>query len=134
MEEMKINKINRIKQNQKYKEYVQRIELHEKERFFCKHDMTHFLDVCRLTQILCMKKNNPLSTELIYAAGLLHDIGRWQEYEKGVRHEIASGILAMEILEECGFDGEETEEVVLAIKNHRNKQVRLQDDLSGYLY
>ena len=133
-------------------DYVQKIKTLEQNRIFCKHDMVHFLDVCRLAEIewleLCMnrmaegkiscKKSLRMETvskflvvnkELIYAAGLLHDIGRWMEYENKIRHEIASGELALEILKDCGFTEGESTEVILAIKNHRNREIK--DEISS---
>lgn len=138
----KMNRVNKILQHFKYKEYVAKIEEYEKDRIFCKHDMGHFLDVCRLAEILYLQEDveqrsldgQRTFTEWIYAAGLLHDIGRWQEYENGIRHEIASANLAPEILEECGFNQEEMEGILLAIKEHRNSQVKEEKSLSGILY
>ena len=110
-----MERINKILKQELYQDYVQRIKLHEKDRIFCKHDMIHFLDVCRLAEIDWLnhrifeiekeyetfpklsevrERLSKLNRELIYAAGLLHDIGRWQEYEEGIPHEIASSKLA----------------------------------------
>lgn len=150
-----MNRINKIIKNKRYLEYVQRIKVHEKERIFCKHDMVHFLDVCRLAEIEWLNHRiekiekeyeavsktddvqndlGKINRELIYATGLLHDIGRWQEYESGIRHEAASSRLAYDILRETGFCDEETEEIVLAISNHRNSKVKDELSLSGLLY
>ena len=106
-----MDRINKIIKHKLYLEYIQKIKVHEKERIFCKHDMVHFLEVCRLAEIDWLNcriremekeyENFPklsdvrinlskIDREMIYAAGLLHDIGRWQEYEEGIRHEIAS--------------------------------------------
>lgn len=142
-----MERINRIIKNELYLKYIEKIQIHEKERVFCKHDVTHFLDVCRLAEIdwlnqridivdenVSQRKMSGTTREFIYAAGLLHDIGRWQEYEDGISHEVASGKLAPEILKACGFSETEIEVIVEAIMNHRNNQVREQDDLSGLLY
>ena len=143
-----MERINRIIKHKLYLEYIEKIKFYEKDRIFCKHDTVHFLDVCRLAEIDWLKqqisgadfedfqnlKKSDLSRELIYAAGLLHDIGRWQEYEQGIRHEIASSILAPAILKDCGFSESETKEIVLAISNHRNKEIKEESSLSGYLY
>ena len=67
-------------------------------------------------------------------AALLHDIGRWQEYENGVRHELASAQLAPNILEECGFSEDEIEKIVYAIMNHRNKEIAEDISLAGFIY
>ena len=71
-----------------------------------------------------------LNRELIYAAGLLHDIGRWQEYEEGIRHEIASADLASRILCECGYNEQEIEEIRRAILNHRNSSIKDENSLT----
>ena len=83
-----MERIDKILQHELYKEYVGKIELAERDREFCKHDMVHFLDVCRLAMILYLKEQadaKDIKEEWIYATGLLHDIGRWQEYEEGIR-------------------------------------------------
>ena len=150
-----MERINRIIRHKLYLEYIEKIKLHEKDRIFCKHDTVHFLDVCRLAEIdwlkqqitgakqkdvMCFGKRDEgrenafVSREMLYAAGLLHDIGRWQEYEQGIRHEIASSILAPAILKDCGFTESETKEIVLAVSNHRNSEIKEELSLSGYLY
>lgn len=147
-----MERINRIIKHELYLEYVKRIKAYEQDRIFCKHDMIHFLDVCRLAEILWLndrileieenaqkifkvnEEKEAVSRELIYASGLLHDIGRWQEYESGVRHEIASAGLAPEILRDCGFTEEEIEKIVFAISNHRNKEMKDKKSLAGFIY
>ena len=44
---------------------------------------------------------------VIYAIGLLHDIGRVEQYEKGIGHHIASFNIAKEILKDIDFKEEE---------------------------
>lgn len=144
-----MERVNQIIQHPKYIEYLHRIKKHEVQRVFCKHDMEHFLDVCRIAEILwlqyslqvCKSKDvdgrNIISNnmrEYIYATGLLHDIGRWQEYEDGIRHEVASSVLADPILDDCGFDKEERSIIVMAISNHRNKMIKEEESLSGWIY
>ena len=150
-----MERINKIIKHRLFREYIEKIRIHEQDRIFCKHDTIHFLDVCRLAEIdwlnycmLQMKSNSSvqgglvitestlqqINRELLYAAGLLHDIGRWQEYETGVRHEISSAELAPGILKECGFLQEEIEKIVYAIINHRNSDVKEQISLAGFLY
>lgn len=135
-----MEKLNKIIQHPKYKEYLARIAEYEKKRVFCKHDMVHFLDVCRLAEILWLREKQDsqtaymINSELLYAAGLLHDIGRWKEYESGIRHEIASAELAPEILEECGFSYEDRQEILRAIRNHRNKEIKQEFSVAGILY
>lgn len=44
--------------------------------------MEHFLDVARLMYIYNLEDQAGFSKEMIYAAGLLHDIGRYEQMEK----------------------------------------------------
>ena len=102
-----MDRVNRILHHEKYKDYAARIEKAEKERQFCRHNMGHFLDVARLAVILDQTEGYSQEKELIYGAALLHDIGRWMEYEDDISHEKASAMLAPEILDNCGFSEEE---------------------------
>ena len=135
-----MERVNRILKHKLYREYSDRIKTWEQDRIFCKHDMIHFLDVCRLMEIEWLELQlrslevGMIDKEIIYATGLLHDIGRWQEYENGIRHEISSGQLAPEILKDCGFGETETAEIIKAIENHRNSTVKEEISLSGFLY
>ena len=40
---------------------------------------------------------------MIYAAGLLHDIGRYEQMKKGTPHHLAGARLAERILTDCDF-------------------------------
>lgn len=106
----------------------------EEGRRFCHHDMGHFLDVARLAMIFNLQEGLPLQEEMIYAAALLHDIGRWRQYEDGTPHEKASALLAPEILAESGFTEEEAGQILTAILDHRNAAARQDRTLSGILY
>ena len=106
----------------------------EREREFCGHDMAHLLDVARLMYIYALEDGAALSRELIYAAALLHDIGRCAQYSAGTPHHIAGAALAGEILESCGFSPEETGRVQRAISAHRTVPGAEDDALSAYLY
>ena len=96
--------------------------------------MSHFLDVARIGEIINLESSLGLDRELIYAAALLHDMGRHVQYEDGTPHELAGAEIAPEILSECGFDASETAVIVDAIRSHRDAAVSAQNDLSGVLY
>ena len=144
-----MERIDQILNHPLYLEYLQKIKTWEKDRIFCKHDMVHFLDVCRIAENLWLRfclENKECSDDMnsdlfssdmkeyIYATGLLHDIGRWQEYESGIRHEIASASLAESILKDSGFQEMEKNRILQAISNHRNALVKEEDSLSGWIY
>ena len=75
-----------------------------------------------------------MGQELIYAAALLHDCGRWRQYEDGTPHEKASAQIAPQILVECGFAEEERESILAAIRGHRNPKSAEAAGLTGLLY
>lgn len=129
-----MKRVNRILKLDSYQENLGRNEEAEKERRFCHHDMGHFLDVARIAALLNLEEGYGLSGELIYAAALLHDIGRWQQYKDGTPHEKASAKLAQEMLPDCGFTEKETKEIVAAIANHRNSEIKEDKNLNGLLY
>lgn len=117
-----MNKIENIIANPVYKDYLQRNNNAEKERVFCCHNFDHVADTARLTYILILEEGNPfISREIAYAAGLLHDIGRWAEYQTGKDHAAKSADLAKEILIEAGFSNDETRLIQKAISEHRDK-------------
>lgn len=128
------DRINEIIQNKRYRDYVEKTRALEAQRVFCRHDMAHFLDVARIGALLNQKEQCALDEEMIYAAALLHDIGRWRQYETGEDHAAVSAELAPDILEECGFTPREREMIVSAIASHRDRGVMGRKDLNGILY
>ena len=104
---LNLEKVNAILKNHKFCTYLSKINKLEENRQYCKHDLQHLLDVARIVYIKVLEENIHVKKEIIYAAALLHDIGRWQQYEEGISHELASVKLAKDILNECGFNNEE---------------------------
>lgn len=92
----------------------------EADRIFCRHNIDHLLDTARLAYIFSLERGYDLSKDLIYAAALLHDIGRWRQYEDGTPHDLAGSQLAAPILEESGFNPQECQCVLNAILEHRS--------------
>ncbi len=129
-----MERINQILASDLYGGYLKKNNKAEAGRRFCRHNMGHFLDVARIAWILNQEEGYGQEKELVYAAALLHDIGRWMQYEQGVPHEQASAALAPEILRSCGFAREEEETVIKAIGNHRNADIKEEKSLSGLLY
>ncbi|WP_415298355.1 HD domain-containing protein [Clostridium perfringens] len=117
-----MERINKILNNSKYKDYLNKNSFCEKDRIFCKHNLEHFLDVSRIAYIMVLEENMNVTKEIIYAIGLLHDIGRWVEYEGGEKHNKASYKLSLDILKECDFNKEEIEIILSGILNHRNSE------------
>ena len=131
---MRMERVNEILQHTLYRSCRRQIDEKEKDRIFCGHDMGHLLDVARLAWIFNLEANQEISKERIYAAALLHDIGRHIQYENGTPHQIAGLPIAEQILTDCGFYPEEMKEILYAIENHRNKEMLKRNDLAGILY
>lgn len=126
--------INQIINHPKYKDYYSQITSHEKTREFCKHDMVHFLDVARIAYIKILEDQSDIAKEDIYIVAILHDIGRFLQYQDGEPHEIASSRLCVDILEDVGISTQRIQDYQKAIINHRNVLVKDEVSLSGYLY
>jgi uncharacterized protein len=113
-------RVERILQNPSYLEYLHQNEVAEQERIFCGHSFDHLLAVARLTYIFLLEDGNPfINREIAYAAALLHDIGRWQEYSSGLDHAEVSAELAGPILAAAGFNRGEKVLITKAICQHR---------------
>lgn len=117
-----MERVNKILNNPKYKEYIKLNEAYETERKFCRHDLGHFLDVARIAYILVLENKMNVDKEIVYAAALLHDIGRWMQYRGEKSHEEGSADLAEDILKESGFAGSEKDLILDAVRNHRNEK------------
>lgn len=109
-------------------------ETAEKGRIFCRHNMAHFLDVARIGRIINADEGLGIEVELIYAAALLHDIGKHLQYAEGIPHELASAQLASGILADCGFDKSETGVIIDAVRGHRDENLADEKNLKGILY
>ncbi|MDD3362826.1 MAG: HD domain-containing protein [Hespellia sp.] len=120
-----MKQIEAIRNNPKYVEHYHRLQTLEENRVFCRHDMTHFLDVARIAHIQNLEQGLGIRKEVIYAAALLHDIGKDRQYIDGTPHEIASAETAGEIMRELpeGLAFSEMEKAMIldAIRLHRRK-------------
>lgn len=132
--ETEMERIDKILNHDLFITQLRKNEEAEKNRAFCRHDMGHFLDVARIAMILNLREHLEIGEEMIYAAALLHDIGRHLQYEKGIPHEQASAEIAPQILRDCGFNEKETDVIVTAIRLHRTKEIACEPSLSGILY
>ncbi len=128
-----MKRIDLLMKDEQYNEYLRRNQEEEASLTFCPHDIRHHIDVARIAYILILE-NNDLNffvrdaeltgklagKEVIYAAGLLHDIGKWQEYKTGLDHAASGSRLAKDILASSYFTPNESEIICRAIYEHRN--------------
>lgn len=109
-----------------------RNQVKEVNRKFCKHTIQHVIDVARVTYIILLETGDikrfieehhlnswETAKEIIYTAAILHDIGRWREYETGEDHAVCGAEMAVEILKRVGFTMDETKIITQAISEHR---------------
>lgn len=116
-----MNNIDAIMSNKLYKESLEKLSEYERDREFCNHTIEHFIDVSRIAYIMVLEEKLSVSKEIIYAIGLLHDIGRVRQYEEGIHHDIASVEMSIEILKETNFTEYEIDTILNGIANHRKE-------------
>ena len=129
-----MEKIDKILKHKLFLEHLEANNTAEADRRFCRHNMVHFLDVARIGVIINLEEEMGISKDWIYAAALLHDLGKHLQYSDGIPHEKASGEIAPGILRECGFEEKEAAIIVEAILAHRDSKVREERNLKGLLY
>ena len=114
-----MNRPEQIRNHPVFAKELSRIARLEKDRRYCGHDLQHLLDVARTSWILVLENHYPLTKDVVYAAALLHDIGKGMQYEDGTPHHLASAQLAEPILKDCGYTFEEIHDILHAIRLHR---------------
>ena len=114
-----MEKIDQITGHPLFRLSMEKIEELEEDRVFCCHGMGHSLDVARMAHILNLERGLNLDKEMIYAAALLHDLGRWKQYTEQIPHHRASETLAAEILGHTDFDRGQQAQILRAIRSHR---------------
>lgn len=117
-----------------YQEQFRLLTDAEKDRIFCRHTMEHFLDVARLMYLYSLEEQTGLDKELIYAAALLHDIGRYEQIAAGTPHDEASARMAYSILSDTGFSASDIHQIQDAILHHRGDCSTGETPLARYLY
>lgn len=100
-------------------ESLHKIQELERERIYCKHGLPHLLDVARIASLLAVDRQLDLPRDVIYAAALLHDIGRLQQYLTGEDHAAAGMRTAQEILRDTAFSASEQRDILQAVSKHR---------------
>jgi len=127
-----LKRIELLLKDQLYNEYIQANTAEDGIKY-CQHGLQHHIDVARIAYILVLEHSDlnyftreaGLSSKLaaketIYAAGLLHDIGKWKEIQAGVNHATYGSRLAPDILARAFFNPNESEHICRAIFEHRN--------------
>ena len=127
-----MRRINKILKNDIFKNIIRNIEKAEKTRIYCGHGIEHFFDTARICYILDLEGKRIFDKEIIYAASMLHDIGRYEEYKNNIPHNEAGAKIACEILAECDFSETEINIIKEAILYHRKD--KNENSLGNLLY
>ena len=114
-----MKRVNGILHHPLFERQLARLEELEEARPFCRHGLPHLLDVARLGWIAALERQLDIPRDVVYAAALLHDLGRVEQLEKGTPHHQAGAALAARILPEAGFSQEESALIQRAILGHR---------------
>lgn len=118
-----MERVNALIHHPVYQECYERTKELEKDRIFCRHQMDHLLDVARIAYIINLEENLKIEKELIYTAAVLHDIGKWEQYDRSIPHEEAGERIAGRILrdlpENLQFTDVQIREILTAIRGHR---------------
>lgn len=114
-----MQRIQAIVSHPLFRDSLRKIEEMERERIYCKHGLPHVLDVARIASLLAVDRQLDVPRDVIYAAALLHDIGRLQQYETGEDHAAAGIRTAQEILRDTAFDEQEQQAILQAVGKHR---------------
>ncbi len=117
-----LSRTEKIRTNDLFIKELARICELEKDRIYCRHGMAHLLDVARIGRIFVLEEGAEIPADIIYAAALLHDIGRAEEYENGTPHDEASCVIARKVLPGAGYSEEETDMICAAIAGHRGTE------------
>ena len=94
---------NRIVRNEEFNRLLDEIEALEADRIYCRHGLEHLLDVARISYIQVLEDGLDYDKNILYAAALLHDIGRAAEYRDAGSHDEAGAVIAAGILRDCGY-------------------------------
>lgn len=118
-----MERVNAILAHPLFQSCYEKLAIREHDRIFCRHQMEHLLDVARIAYIQNLEQGLGFEKELIYAAALLHDIGKYEQYENGTPHEVAGEEIAKQILLDLNrqFSEAETDMILSAIRNHRRE-------------
>ena len=128
-----MKRIDAILADEQFRYGLERINELEQDRIFCCHGLEHLLDVARIAWIMVLEQNIPLEKDLVYGAALLHDLGRYRQYEENIPHHQASAMLAAELLPKAGYTEAEIAQIVDVIGQH-GTEPQSQGQLARILY
>ena len=112
-------KTSLILQNELFNSLLCELNQLEQNRKFCRHDLSHLIEVARIMLLINKKEKLNLDHDLIIAVALLHDIGRVKQYKYGLDHRTSQLDDIKKILKDCTYKEYEIEEITKAISLHK---------------
>ena len=130
---LEMDRVTRILNDAFYKKQIKKIYESEYDREYCRHGFGHAISVARIAYILALENRCTVRKDVVYAASLLHDIGRYTPEEKELGHHAAGAGVAEDVLIRAGYTEAERKVICEAIRAHKNPQ---EDSalLAGILY
>ena len=120
-----MDRVERILGDAFYKKQIKKIYESEYEREYCRHGFGHAVSVARIAYILALEEKRPgpgIRKDVIYAAALLHDIGRYTPEEEKMSHHEAGATVAERVLQRAGYTEDERIEICGAIRAHKEPE------------
>lgn len=112
---------NRLLRLPAYRDALDTLANLEENRSFCRHDLSHFLDVARIARILLLERALSYDPDDLYVAALLHDLGRIAQMRDGTPHREAGIPMAEKFLEAINFPAERRGLILAAVSGHGNE-------------
>lgn len=128
-----MDRVNNILNNKEFQAAMENNRIAEINRIYCSHGLNHLLDVARIAYIMVQESNPSYEMDVVYATGLLHDIGKFMQYNGLLPHNESSAIIAPAILKEAGYTKDEIAIIIDAILTHRNYE-KEDNSLNNILY
>lgn len=119
-----MDRIDKLLASEEYRSELEKTVCAEKDRIYCLHGLEHLTDVARIAYIISLEERLNIKKDIIYAAALLHDIGRGRQYKDGTPHQKAAIELAKKLLPECGYNDNEISKISDAIDTHRHGETK----------
>lgn len=115
---MQNERYNRIIEHPVFTGIMRELEELEQDRIFCRHGLDHLLAVARIGYIDILENHREITKDVMYAAALLHDLGRVSQYKGRGSHHTAGAEIAVRVLEDCGYEKGEIQRICRAIAEH----------------